>query len=184
VKTTRVLVIAIALGGTAGCPADDSCGPGDAPGDGLTVTGTGVSLRYHDLSASPNNDCPDPSAPEGVVPVTIAGVQVNGSDAINLCIPRPDLLESDTPLALNQDPHGAAIEIVDLNAAADGCTFADNPTMAPTGTGHAEGICDNGSDPNGFALLVNAQVFVDRTCGALVETLQLNLAGTVSVAAP
>ena len=80
------------------CPSDESCGPSDALGDGLVLSGTGVEIRYHDLVASPNNDCPDASAPAGVVSLTISGTQVGGSDAITFCVPRPDLFADPLPL--------------------------------------------------------------------------------------
>jgi hypothetical protein len=177
-----LFVIALAVL-AAGCPGDDSCGPGDAPGDGLTVTGNGVDLRYHALSATPNNDCPDPAAPEGVVSLTIVGTQVNGADAFNLCVPRPDQLESDLPLVPNTQTHAPmTIEIVDVNAAAGGCTFVFDDATPPTGTAHAEGICADGTDPAGFALLITGQVSLERTCGAQVDVLRVDLAGTVSVA--
>src|SRR5689334_3586178 len=99
----------------AGCPADDACGPGDAPGDGLTVTGGGVSLRYHQMTASPNNDCPDPQAPEGVVSLTLTALQTTGGDALVLCVPRPDMLESDLPVVAATPTHAAAIEVQNVN---------------------------------------------------------------------
>jgi hypothetical protein len=180
---TLLLVIALAVL-AAGCPGDDSCGPGDAAGDGLTVTGSGVDLRYHAMVASPNNDCPDLTAPAGVVSLTITATQVNGADSFQLCIPRPDLFTSDLPLTFEQPTHGATAEVVDVNAAAGGCTFAQNTATAPTGSARAEGICENGDDPAGFALLITGQVSVDRTCGPTVDTLRLDVAGTISVAAP
>jgi hypothetical protein len=169
----------------AGCPGDDSCGPGDAPGDGLTATGNGVDLRYHAMTATPNNDCPDPAAPEGVISLTITGSQVNGSDAINFCVPRPDQLESDLPLVPNTPGHAPmTIEVVDINAASGGCTFAFDDAIAPTGTAHAEGICTNGTDPAGFALLIAGQVTLERTCGATVDSVRVDISGTISVAGP
>jgi len=187
VKVVKSLLLVIALAVLAtGCPGDDSCGPGDAPGDGLIVTGNGVDLRYHAMSATPNNDCPDPAAPMGVVSLTITGSQVNGSDAFNICVPRPDQLESDLPLVANTPTHAPmTIEIVDINAAAGGCTFAfDDTMMAPTGTAHAEGICLDGTDPAGFAVLISGQVNLERTCGASVDSVRVDLAGTFSVAGP
>lgn len=174
-----LLLVMIAL--VAGCPADDACGPGDAPGDGLTVTGGGVSLRYHQMTASPNNDCPDPQAPEGVVSLTLTALQTTGGDALVLCVPRPDMLESDLPVVAATPTHAAAIEVQNVNATDAGCTITANATTAPTGTGHAEGICADGTDPAGFALLISGQVSVDRDCSGTIDTLRLDLAGTISV---
>lgn len=176
----KILLLAM-LALAAGCPADDSCGPGDAPGDGLTVSGGAVSLRYHQMTASPNNDCPDPAAPAGVVSLSLTAIQVSGADALVLCIPRPDMLESDLPVVASTATHTAAIEIQDVNASDAGCTLTDSAAMAPTGTGHAEGICMDGTDPAGFALLISGQVSVDRDCSGTIDTLRLDLAGTISV---
>ena len=160
-----------------GCPADDACGPGDAVGDGLLLSGGGISLRYHDLVASPNNDCPDASAPEGVVSLTITGLQSGGSDAITFCVPRPDLLGDPQPL-------GTAVLIIDAGATADSCTYVRNTTVAPSGTVNAEGLCEAGTDPAGFALVAAGQISLDRTCGATQDTVRLDLTGVVSVATP
>jgi len=54
-----------------GC-SDPDCGPHGAPAD-LAISGANVSLSYGGLSGSPNNDCPDPGAPKGVVSLTICG---------------------------------------------------------------------------------------------------------------
>jgi hypothetical protein len=174
----RALLLLAALAVLPACPTDESCGPSDAVGDGLVLAGSGVNIRYHDLHAGANNDCPDAAAPEGVVSLTIAGIQVGGSDGITFCVPRPDLLADPLPL-------GTGIEIVDIGAAADGCTYVRNTVQAPGGTANAEGICMNGTDPAGFAFVVNGQVSVDRTCnGNPTETLRLDLTGVVSVVSP
>src|SRR5688500_19518828 len=93
--------LAFALAATLpGCPTDPFCGPGEATGDGMLLSGTGVDVRYHMAIAGENNDCPAPDAPEGVVSVTIAMAQTNGANGfLNLCIPRPDLL-GDNPMPL------------------------------------------------------------------------------------
>jgi hypothetical protein len=173
----RALVLGSILALIPACPGDDTCGPGDAPGDGLVLSGSGVLLRYHMMEASANNDCPDPAAPAGVVSVTLLALQVGGGDAINLCVPRPDRLAE--PLVL-----GADVEVVDVNGAAGGCTFVHNSAQPPTGTMTAEGACANGTDPAGFKLVVAGQVSVDRTCDATTDTLRLDLAGAISVATP
>jgi hypothetical protein len=168
---------ALALGLLAGCPSDESCGPGNAAGDGLTMTASGVEIRYHALTAGANNDCPEAGAPAGVVSLTIGGFQVAGSDAVTLCVPRPDQLAGGLAL-------GAGVQIVDVSAEQGGCTFSRNPQTPPTGTARAEGICEDGVDPAGFALVLDGTVAVDRVCGATNDTLMMTLAGTVSVAGP
>src|SRR5215467_6481382 len=62
---------------TAGC-GDDSCGPGGAPATGMVAGGSGVTMTYGQFTASPNNDCPDSSAPAGVVSLSIEGLQTDG----------------------------------------------------------------------------------------------------------
>src|SRR5205814_396472 len=122
------------------------------------------------------------TAPAGVVSLSITALQVGGADAMVLCVPRPDMLESDLPVVASTPDHAAGtIEVQNVNASDGGCTFAVNTATAPTGTGHAEGICMDGTDPAGFALLLTAQVSVDRDCGGTIDTLRMDLAGTISV---
>ena len=171
-KVICLLLLAL----VAGCPADDACGPGDATADGLLLSNTEIEVRYHEMVASANNDCPDPAAPEGVISLTIAGVQVAGSDGITFCVGRPDLLSGGLPL-------GTGVQVIDVGAESGGCTLTRNPTAA-TGTATADGICQNGTDPAGFALSVQGQVSVDRDCSGVMDTLRLDLSGTISVAPP
>lgn len=173
-KILAVCALALVL---PGCPADDACGPAAAAGDGLVVTDGAVELRFHDLAAGANNDCPDPAAPAGVVSLTIAGTQVGGSGAITLCVPRPDLFAEVRGL-------GTDVRVVDLEADAQECSYHRNTQTAPTGSAHAEGLCADGTDPAGFALVVDGTVALDRTCLASTETVTVTIAGTVSVAGP
>jgi hypothetical protein len=168
-----------------GCPTENTCGPGDAPADGLVLSGSGVEVRYHMMTAGLNNDCPDPSvSTEDVVSLTLQGLQVGGTiGAITLCIPRPDLVGDPMPI-INTVPtaHGASAEVVDVGAEAGGCTFSRSQTVEPAGTLYAEGLCDGGGNAAGFALVVAGQVSVDRDCSGTIDTLRLDLAGTISVA--
>jgi hypothetical protein len=174
----RILValVVVALPFVAGCPGEE-CGIGGAAADGLTLTGSGVDVRYQAMTAGENNDCPDASAPVGVISVTIAGIQVGTSSGITFCVGRPDNLDSSMPLVYD----GAGVEVVDVNAEHAGCTLRRNPSTPPTGTARATGICDNGVDPAGFALVVDGQVTIDRTCGPTMDTIVLDLAGTIAV---
>ena len=174
-------ISAAALGlGAACCGGGETCGPGAAAVDGLTLAGSGVNVAYTMLAASVNNDCPDPAAPSGVVSVTVTGTQVGTAFHVNLCIPRPDKLSAG-PLALGTD-----VKIIDLGAdIGGGCTLARDATQMPTGTVTATGLCNNGKDAAGFALTFDAGVVpMKRTCGAQVDVLNLALTGTVAVAGP
>jgi hypothetical protein len=171
------------------CPGDPFCGPGEAAADGLVLSGSGVEVRYHMASAGLNNDCPDPTvSTEDVVSVTISALQVGGGGAINLCVPRPDLL-GETPMPIintvvSPGVHGASAEIVDVNATTGGCTLSRSQTVEPSGTLVAEGLCGNGADPAGFALIFAGQVSIDRDCSGTLDTLRLDLAGAISVSPP
>src|SRR5690242_10767801 len=102
---------ALLLGATtACCGGNDSCGPGSAAPDGLTLTGSGVNVTYSMLTASANNDCPDPNAPAGVVSLTISGTQVGSAFPITFCVPRPDQLGSGVRQL------GTDIKVVDIGA--------------------------------------------------------------------
>jgi hypothetical protein len=161
-----------------GCDGGDSCGPGTAAADGLGLAGTGVDVRYAGLVASANNDCPEPGAPAGVVSLTISGTQSGAAFPLTLCIPRPDKLGT-VPAALGTD-----VRLVDVEAdIGGGCTLSLASTAAPTGTVRASGVCGDGTDPAGFALIFDGVVPMKRTCGAAVEVLDLALSGTVKFCA-
>jgi hypothetical protein len=161
---------------TAACSGGPSCGPGDIAGDGLSLAGTGVDVRYSDLHASANNDCPDPGAPAGVVSLTISGKQTGETFPIVLCIPRPDRLDG-RDVHLDQD-----VKIVDLGAnLGGGCTLA-RASAAPSGTVGADGVCNNGKDAAGFALRFDGTVPMTKTCGASTTPIDLALTGSVAVA--
>jgi hypothetical protein len=165
----------------AACSDDDGgddggvCGPGDAPADGITLTGEGIEVRYQGFLAGPNNDCPDsdPSAPTSM---TIVGTQADSGAALVLCVPRPDRFGNQaTPL-------GTAIVVEDADGVAGGCTLnASKDTAAPTGNARAEGYCDDGKDPAGFALVIDAEVDVAVRCGDAEQTRRLRVAGRAAV---
>jgi len=168
-----------AAGAGAGC-SDDTCGPGGAPATGLVAAGDQVTLTYGNLSGLAGNDCPDPSAPEGVISRSIEGTQTDGTGLITLCVPRPDLLMSG-PRTLGTITSQADVRIVDLQGMASGCTFTLDSSQQPTGTATATGVCADGADPAGFALALDGSVTLRRTCGATVDTVTVTLSGTVAV---
>lgn len=163
------------------CDGDETCGVGDAPASGLVASTGAVALTYGDLSSLSGNDCPDPTAPSGVVSLSIEGRTADGTGLVTFCIPRPDLLGTGAR-ALGNTPSMADVRVIDLTGTADGCTYDFESTLpAPTGTVTATGVCANGTDPAGFALTVDGTVTVTRTCGATVDSVTLELAGTVAV---
>jgi hypothetical protein len=165
--------------GAAGC-GDDSCGPGNAPAQGLVAAIGMMSLEYGDLTSLTGNDCPDPAAPAGVISVSIEGRQTGESGLITFCIPRPDLLmEGDRTLGTSTST--ADVRVIDLSGTTAGCTFALERTQAPAGAARATGVCGNGDAPDGFALSIDGTVALRRTCGATSETLVATLRGRVAV---
>lgn len=178
-------LLAVALGSAAGCGGGgDSCGPGGAPDSGLIASGGGLSLTYGQLRGSPNRDCPSPGAPSSVIPLTIAGMQTDagaGSPGlITLCIGRPDLLAGQ-PLALGAEP-STDVHVVDLNGTAGGCMLTVDRGSPPGGTASSSGLCGNGSDAAGFALVIDATLAL--TCGSTGDTVPVTLRGRVAVAGP
>lgn len=167
----------------AGCPSDgDECGPGDAPDDGLVATGLGVELTYGGLAAGPNNDCPVDGTPEGVISLTIAGVQTDLPGGLfTLCVPRPDLLSAGESLGIDdpasEDP---AVRVVDVSGADVSCEYDLDDTVPPTGTARAEGLCDP-TGAGGFALVLDGEVTLTRTCGAVIDSVVVQLTGTAAV---
>lgn len=178
---SRSLFLSLISLAASGC-SDDSCGPGDAPKVGLVAGSVDVTLTYGNMTSRAGNDCPDPSAPTGVVAVSIEGTQTDGTGIITLCVPRPDLLVHGGR-SLGTTVSTADIRIIDLHGSSAACTYAIDSTRPPTGTGGASGVCGNGTDKAGFALELDGAISLRRTCGATVDTVAVKLTGTVAVPA-
>ena len=145
----------------------------------LTASNADVTLTFGNLSSLSGNDCPDPSAPSGVISLSIEGAQVGGTGLITFCIPRPDLLEDGR--ALGSTGSMGQIRVIDFSGMANGCTFALDSSMPPTGTGKGTGVCKNGTDAAGFALELTGTVNLRRTCSATIDSVALTLSGKVAV---
>lgn len=172
---------ALLLSASGGCGGND-CGPNGASPNALELGNGDIKINYGGLHAGPNNDCPDPSAPDGVISLTISGLQADGGDgAVNFCIGRPDLLNAGTDLALGVDVAGSEVKITDLTGADSDCTYEFDDTRPPTGGVHADGICDAGANPAGFALVVDGAVSIHRTCAGTTDQIELQLSGLVAV---
>lgn len=169
--------ISAALAALGGC-SSPTCGTSGAFEFGLTASNDQVSLVFGDLSASQNNDCPDPSAPSGVISLTITGSQMSPETGlVTFCVPRPDQLET---MSL---PLGAGVKVVDTTATdtASSCTFTLDSTMVPTGTVEGHDMCSNGTDKAGFGLVFDGFIGLRRTCGTTVDSISVGLTGTVAV---
>jgi len=172
----RLLLFLSSISGLVSWGCGDDCGPGDAPASGLVASSADVTLTYGNLSAGANNDCPDAMAPSGVVSVTVDGTQVDAAAIITLCIPRPDLLaKMDQPLG------GTGVRIIDWNGEKDNCTFKLDGSRLITGSTHAVGLCDNGTNGAGFALGLAGNISLVRTCGMTVDSIAVELDGVVAV---
>ncbi|HEX2690800.1 MAG TPA: hypothetical protein VHN14_29490 [Kofleriaceae bacterium] len=167
------------LTAVAGC-SDDSCGPGGAPDTGLVASGDAVTLTYGHLAAGLNNDCPASDAPPGVVSLTIHGTQSDGTGLVTLCVARPDLLAMQAQ-ALDLDVAGAEVRIVDITGTTNTCSFAIDRSQPVTGRATSSGMCGNGSDTAGFALVLDGSLSITRTCGMTVDSLPIALHGRVAV---
>jgi hypothetical protein len=179
-STTSFLGFAAGSAALAGC-GDDSCGPGGAPDTGLIAGSDAVTLTYGALTAGLNNDCPAPDAPAGVVSLTIIGMQTGGSGLVTLCVARPDLLATQAQgLGLDLS---APVQVVDVIGTADGCSFKIDPSQPASGSATSSGLCGNGSDAAGFALVLDGSLSLTRTCGATVDSIRIALHGRVAVAA-
>lgn len=175
-STTSALV----AGGTAaiaGC-SDDSCGPGGAPDVGLVASGGAVTLTYGHLSGGLNNDCPAGDAPAGVISLSIHGMQTDGAGLVTLCVARPDLLAKQAQ-ALGLA--GAAVRIFDLDGSTNSCSFVIDRSQPATGTATSSGLCGNGSDAAGFALVLDGTLSFKRMCGTTTDSLQIALHGRIAV---
>lgn len=159
----------------AGC-GDDTCGPGGAPEDGLTASSAEVTLTYGNFTSGANNDCPEVDPTTGIVSLTISGTQTGttSTNHITFCVPRPDQLASGVMI-------GTDFRIIDVFGEADGCTFEFATGSVPTGTARATGLCDNGKAPAGYALVVDGNIVLRRTCPDATDMIAVALAGTVAV---
>ncbi|HEY5947246.1 MAG TPA: hypothetical protein VIV40_17200 [Kofleriaceae bacterium] len=158
----------------SGC--SDDCGPGSAPKTGLLASSADVTLNYGNLTSSANNDCRDPTAPAGVISLTIDGTQTDAAQLITFCIPRPDQL-----MAMDQ-PLGTGLKIIDFNGEKDGCMYSLEPTRPVTGTVHVTGMCDNGTNSAGYALGIDGNISLRRVCTTTTDTIAVTLQGLVAVA--
>lgn len=176
---SRILLI-ISSAALFGCPnnSSETCGPGSASDD-LDAAGSGIAMTYSTFTSNENHDCVAPNTPAGIVALTIDGVAAGG--LITLCIPRPDLLASETMGIANITSTGSDVQVVDLTGSATGgCTFALDGSAAVSGTISASGLCGEGSA--GYALTLNAGVSVNVTCGSGSPTAQsVTVSGTVAV---
>jgi hypothetical protein len=172
------VVFAAGAAAAPGC-GDDSCGPGGAPDAGLIAGGGGVTLTYGGLHGGLNNDCPAPDAPAGVISLSIHGTQPGGAGLVTLCVGRPDLLAGQAQ-ALGLDA-GAAVRVIDLTGDANNCTFTIDRAQPATGSATSSGLCGNGSDAAGFALVLDGALSLTRTCGQTVDSLPITLHGRVAV---
>ncbi len=171
----------ISLALLAGC-SDDSCGPGDAPMTGIVAGDVTVKLTFGNMTSRAGMDCPDGTAPPGVVALTIEGTQTDGTGFFTLCIPRPDLLNQGNR-TLGAIGSTADIRIIDLRGSAGSCTFTIDSTRPPTGIGGGAGVCDNGTNKAGFGIELDGAVSLRRTCGTTIDSLAVTLTGNVAVAA-
>jgi hypothetical protein len=163
----------------AGC-SDDSCGPGGAPDTGLLASGDAVTLTYGHLTGGLNNDCPASDAPAGVISLSIHGTLADGSGRITLCVPRPDRLATQAQ-ALGANVPAAEVRIVDLSASANGCSFGIDQAQPVTGNATSSGLCGNGSDTAGFALVLDGALSLTRSCATGDDSIRVTLHGRVAV---
>lgn len=183
IEASAVLGLLAAM--AAACSDDAACGPGAAPGNGVTVTIGAETVRYQGFTSSVNNDCT--LAGSGVISTTIQGSQEGGAAALSLCLPRPDLLDAaPAPLSANQVPPAASdrVQLFDVSVVlAGGCTARLVLGAVPTGTARFGGYCAGGTDPAGYALTLAGTTPVTVTCPAGTTTAIATLAGTTAVVA-
>lgn len=180
-STSLAAIVALAATACAGC-GDDECGPMGAPSSGLAASSADVTIVYKDLTSLAGNDCPDPDAPEGVISISIEGTQEGGTGIITLCIPRMDLMTPGTGHTIGISQSMADVRIFDLTGDYEGCTFTFDSSRPPTGTVSGIGVCGNGDSESGFALDIDGNVSLRRTCGSTIDSVAVQLRGEIAVA--
>ena len=167
-------ISSLALGGAA-CSDAASCGQSGS-NFGLAVSSDQVSLIYGGFASGANNDCPDATAPAGVVSLTVTGTQSDSlGGLVTLCIPRPDRLANEGAL-------GTAIKIIDLTGTdTAACTYTYDSFHPPTGTVKGVGVCSNGTDPAGYGLVFDGFIGLKRTCAGTTDSVSVGMTGAVAV---
>jgi hypothetical protein len=168
------LLFLSSISGLVATGCGDDCGPGDAPEFGLVASSADVTLVYGSFTSGANNDCRDSTVPE-VISLTLEGRQQDSTSIITLCIPRPDLL------ATMDQQIGTGLRIIDVNGDKDGCTFMYDSSRIATGTVHARGLCDNGTNDAGYALGITGNMSLRRNCGGTLDSVAVELSGMVAV---
>ncbi len=180
-STNLVALGAVAAAACAGC-GDDECGPMGAPTSGLTASSADVTLVYQNLTSLAGNDCPDPDAPSGVVSISIEGHQEgNPAGLLTLCIPRMDLFTPGSSHNIGTSQSMADVRIFDLSGESEGCTYAFDSSRPPTGNVGGIGVCGNGDSDSGFALDIDGNVSLRRTCGSTIDSVAVQFAGKIAV---
>lgn len=183
-SSTDVALVVVLSAALAGCSDDGtSCGPGDAPADGITLTVGGETVTYGSFTASVNNDCTDFAS--GVISVSIHGSQIGGTGALTLCLPRPDLIGAEAvPFSPTRLPPAAGdrLQLVDASATlAGGCTVARDAAATPAASATFTGYCGGGADPAGYALGLDGAVNLMRTCPGGGDAVTAAVAGAAAV---
>jgi hypothetical protein len=154
-----------------------------ASSTGLAVSSADVTIVYENLTSLAGNDCPDPDAPEGVISISIEGQQVgNPNGLLTLCIPRMDLMVAGSGHTIGTSQSMADVRIFDMSGEHEGCTFAFDSTRPPTGNVGGIGVCDNGDSEAGFALDIDGNVSLRRTCGSTIDSVAVEFKGKIAVA--
>lgn len=177
-----------------GCSDDGgaTCGPGDAPPDGVTAAIDGATVTYAGFTSSPNNDCPPSEG--GPTSLTIEGLQTGlpagQRFSLVLCLPRPAQIEADAlgaaTLDINDD---RLVQLIDINARLeDDCRLRRDSEMSASGSITFAGYCDGGNAAEGYALgfelsAPGLRICPDGSGGSTEEPVTITVSGTAAVEA-
>jgi hypothetical protein len=168
----------------AGCPGEQECGVGSNPATGIKASGVDFTMTFDNVTSSENNDCPVAGTPQGVISLTLDGVQTDGTGIFTMCFQRPDRINGDSALGPDLPGEDIPARLVTLLGESNGCTFdlIDPFTEpSPKGTATGTGACANGTDPAGFTLALDGEATLTRTCGASVEFVTATLSGNIAI---
>ena len=168
---TRLAAIAalVACGGDG-----KTCGPGDAPADGVVAMVGSATATYGNFTFGLNGDCGSESVSTFATQTDATGVL-----RFDLCVEHPDQLAQGLALGPDEQNAGVPVHVVDFEGLR-GRLHVRHRSQPRRPARRRQGRYCGGA--HGFALSVTGSIPVTRTCGSTVDQITMTIAGSAAVA--